>query len=185
MKQGSVVKQGSLDPLTGLKPELLVKLASTLAGCTAKGLLFKPYFGLRDPVTQAKLWRQSRAKPVIDSRILNLRNIGAPFIADCLEKAGPSTGQWATNAIPGLSWHQYGEAIDCFLLDENGKAIWDSPSYLPFGEVAEGCGLFWGGRFSRPDVDHLQLRKDEPQAVFGSMSAISSALALAWPQALA
>ena len=37
---------------------------------------------------------------------------------------GPQKGDPVTNAIPGLSWHQWGEAVDCFWV-VNNKAVWD------------------------------------------------------------
>src|ERR1700750_1805896 len=101
--------------LADLKPEFLAKVNAALAALAAEGLVFHPYFTLRDPVTQARLWRQSRSGQVVRDKIQSLRDQSCDFIAACFEKAGPSTGPWATNAIPGLSWHQYGEAVDCFL----------------------------------------------------------------------
>jgi hypothetical protein len=65
----------------------------------------------------------------------------------CFERAGPSDGPWATNALPGQSWHQYGEAVDCFLVDAQGHAVWESRNYARFGAVGDAGGIWWGGHF--------------------------------------
>ena len=103
--------------LEDLLPEFRTKVEAALASLTAEGLVFRPYFTLRDPVTQARLWRQSRSGAVVRQTIGQLRDQRCDFIVACFERAGPSDGPWATNALPGQSWHQYGEAVDCFLED--------------------------------------------------------------------
>lgn len=85
----------------------------------------RPNAGLRDPFEQAKLWRQSRSIEEILAAIDELRSVGAPFLAHCLESVGPQHGDPVTNAPPGYSWHQWGEAVDCFWL-LGGKAEWSS-----------------------------------------------------------
>lgn len=165
--------------LADLKPEFRDKVEAALADLAAEGLIFRPYFTLRDPVVQARLWRQSRSAAVVQTQIQNLTAMGCDFIVACFAKAGPADGPWATNALPGQSWHQYREAVDCFLLDATGHPNWESPKYARFGQVGDAHGMWWGGHFG--DNDHWQNRRSEPPAVFGSLKAINDRLAAEWP----
>ncbi len=165
--------------LDDLVPEFRAKVDSALAALAGEGMVFRPYFTLRDPVTQARLWRQSRSGAVVRQKIQDLRAQGCDFMAACFDKAGPADGPWATNAIPGLSWHQYGEAVDCFLQDATGRAQWESPKYARFGQIGDLNGMWWGGHFG--DDDHWQNRRTEPPAAFGSLKQINDSLEQAWP----
>ena len=164
--------------LSNLVPVFHEKVVAALADLKSQGLMFVPYFTLRDPVTQARLWRQSRPRTAIDQQMADLRTQNCNFIADCLEKAGPSDGPWATNALPGLSWHQYGEAVDCFLCGASGTPVWESPSYGRFGQLGDKHGMWWGGHFG--DNDHWQNRKFQPDSVFGTLKNINDQLAAKW-----
>lgn len=111
------------DPLQGLEPTFLAKLQSLLRTLAASGTIMRPYFGVRDCVTQGKLWRQSRSTAVIIAKVESLKAQGAHYIADAIIKAGPATGPWATNAIPGYSWHQHRNAMDCVWM-RHGHEEW-------------------------------------------------------------
>jgi hypothetical protein len=69
----------------------------------------------------------------------------------------------------GASWHQHGEALDCFVLRQ-GQAVWDGndPSYKVYAEAARkfGCdaGYFWRMK----DSVHIQLRTASVMAVHRS-----------------
>lgn len=126
----------------------------------------RPYDGLRDPFSQAKLWRQSRSGEQIQLQILKFRNQGAEFLAHCLSSVGPQQGDPVTNALPGLSWHQWGEAVDCFWLVD-GKAEWRTKrlvngqnGYHVYAEEASRIGVQAGGLWnSLKDWPHVQLQK--------------------------
>lgn len=141
------------------------KVIALLERCTARGATMRPYFTLRSPFEQAKLWRQSRSKQEIEARIAELESKSALFLADCIRRVGPQLGDPVTNAIPGLSWHQWGEAVDCFWLVA-GKAEWSSRKkinglngYQVYAEEAEAAGLTAGGHWSSiKDWPHVQLR---------------------------
>jgi peptidoglycan L-alanyl-D-glutamate endopeptidase CwlK len=51
------------------------------------------------------------------------------------------------------------KAFDFILFDENNRIINDGADdcYSLAGHIAEGLGLHWGGRFSRPDWDHVEI----------------------------
>ena len=163
-----------------LKPEFRAKVELALAELAGEGLIFKPYFTLRDPVVQAGLWRQSRSQDVVNSQLQTLTDLHCDFMVACFRKAGPQSGAWATNALPGLSWHQYGEAVDCFLEDASGNPIWESKNYGRYGQVGDANEMWWGGHFG--DNDHWQNRRIEPGAAFGTLKQINDQLELAWPR---
>ncbi|MFT3953614.1 MAG: M15 family metallopeptidase [Piscinibacter sp.] len=152
-------------------PELKSKIDALLLRCAALGFEMRPSAGLRDPFAQARLWRQSRAIEEIGAAIEKLRDAGAEFLAHCIESVGPQHGDPVTNALPGYSWHQWGEAVDCFwLLD--GKAEWSTTkklngfnAYRVYADEAEAVGLVAGGHWtSFKDWPHVQLRPEASPA---------------------
>ena len=82
-------------------------------------------------------------------------------------------------ACPGTS---YGEAVDCYLVDANGKADWEAPKYTRYGQVGDATGMRWGGHFG--DHDHWQARRIEPPTALGTMRQINDALKRDWPHLL-
>lgn len=64
-------------------------------------------------------------------------------------------------AAPGKSFHNWGFALDVQISPQR----WDE-----FGEVAEGLGLRWGGRFKQPEPWHIDfgslLSIDEARQIF-------------------
>ena len=162
------------DVYAGLTPDFATKLKALIAACADQGIVMEPYFGLRDPITQAKLWRRSRSSGEIATQIGHLRAAGANFLADCLDKAGPQlSGPWATNALPGFSWHQYGEAVDCAWI-RNGVMCWsttlDGPKngYLVYDDLAARQGLTAIAKTMHRDYGHVQLRpQGAPDQLYG------------------
>jgi peptidoglycan LD-endopeptidase CwlK len=152
-----------MNALEGLDPAFVTALDALLADCASVGVVMHPYFGLRDPVTQAKLWRQSRLTSEIDAKRRLLVASGAPFLARCIDAAGPQSGPWATNAIPGYSWHQWGLACDCVWM-RAGKGTFDSNidlannGYRIYAARAPLHGLT--NLASIGDIDHVQLPKE-------------------------
>lgn len=143
-----------------LVPAFQAKVLAVLAECKNRGYELRPFFTQRTPTEQALLWRQSRSREQIIAAAVRLKSKGAPWLAAVLEQAGPSSGPWATNALPGQSWHQFGEAVDCFVV-KNGVAIWDPahPGYVNYALIAQNQGLtpgrYWKGAADPP---HIQLR---------------------------
>ncbi len=159
------------------------RVQNLLNACRARGVDMRPYTTLRDPFEQARLWRQSRTREQINRKIAQLREVGADFLAHCLESVGPQNGRHVTDAAPGLSWHQWGEAVDCFWVVE-GQAEW-SPErkvnglngYHVYAEEARKLGLTAGGHWPNfKDWPHLQLRAaNNPQEVL-SLQQIDEAM---------
>ncbi len=115
--------------------------------------------------------RQSRSIEEIQEAIRKLEQRGALFLAHVLHSVGPQFGDHVTDALPGLSWHQWGEAVDCFwFLD--GQAEWSTREkvtlrdgreingYRLYGEEGEQRGLTSGGFWNDlVDWPHLQKKR--------------------------
>lgn len=158
--------------LNELIPAFQIEVRGLLAGCADLGVIMRPYYTRRTVFEQAKLWRQSRSREEIDRKIQSLRDDGAHFIAGVIELVGPQHGLWATNAAPGESWHQWGEAVDCFWLD-NGKSNWSAEEvegqkngYLVYTDIAENMGLTAGGSWKKKDWVHVQLRDHSVDSIY-------------------
>lgn len=107
-----------LDPVFAKQVKILV------ANCALRGITVVPYLTYRSPEEQAKLWRQGRKIATIKTKIKELRQLGCDYLADCIENAGPQSGDKVTNAIPGKSWHQFGLACDFYWEKSKGNACW-------------------------------------------------------------
>lgn len=69
-------------------------------------------------------------------------------------------GKIVTNAKPGRSMHETGRAIDfCFDLPKGQNPYGEKLPWARVGEVMEKHGLKWGGRFSRIDRPHVELKE--------------------------
>jgi len=119
--------------------------------------VMRPFFTRRTVYVQAKLWRQSRTGWQVKQAIQNLEKADAPFIAKVIHDVGPQYGKWATNALPGLSWHNWGRALDCFL-QVDGVACWDEKhiGYKRYAETAKDLGLVAGYYWASNDAVHIQ-----------------------------
>lgn len=153
---------------TDLNPSCIVSFTNLITACASKGCEVVPYFGLRTLEEQACLWRQSRSTSVIQLQIQKLRDANCNFLADVIVNVGPQkTAPWATNAIPGLSWHNWGLAVDFYVKHKNiGPADWNAASYEILGQEAKKMGLRWGGDFSKPDPGHVQINPKELPEVY-------------------
>lgn len=141
-----------------LEPEFRDKINLVLEDCKRKGFELRPFFTIRDVLEQARLWRQSRPLTEIERVVRKLRREGASFIADAVEQVGPQHGRWATNNLPGQSWHQWGLAIDCYVIADGGHSVWSSkhPGYLAYAEASKAQGLTAGYYWVRQDAVHVQ-----------------------------
>ena len=138
-----------------------------LAQLMREGFHMRPFFTRRIPWDQARLWRQSRTTQEIHRACAMLAREGAPFLRGVLLSVGPQEGRWATNALPGQSWHQWDEAVDCFV-QENGTAVWrrTHPGYQRYAELGRERGLVPGYFWSRPDAVHMQKRDRKVRSIY-------------------
>ena len=148
--------------LAALCADFAPQAQALLDACASRDVRMRPFFTMRGPGVQAKLWCQSRTAAQIEKQIQSLRWAGAHWLAGLLDPTWAKTGPAVTNALPGMSWHQWGEAIDCFVLGEDGNAVWDArhASYRVYAEEARKLRLEAGGLWLRfPDAVHVQLRQ--------------------------
>lgn len=151
--------------LSLLVPGFSKSVETLLGKCRARGVEMRPYFTVRSPFEQAKLWRQSRATEEIVAKLAELKKAGAHFLLHCLDSVGPQAGRHVTNAPPGYSWHQWGEAVDCFWAVA-GRAEWSTQKkikgrngYRVYADEAKKLHLAAGGLWSSlKDWPHVQLR---------------------------
>ena len=160
--------------LDALEPDFKLKVEELLSACDEYGYPMRQFFTLRSPFEQGKLWRQSRSTKQIQVKLSELNSKGASFLAHCIESVGPQNGRHVTNAIPGLSWHQWGEAVDSFWLVE-GNAEWSTKKkidgvngYANYANIANSMELDAGGLWrSFKDWPHVQLRgESNPRKVY-------------------
>ncbi|RUA24331.1 MAG: hypothetical protein DSY76_08060 [Bacteroidetes bacterium] len=113
----------------GVHPFLQKKVDLVIKDARAKGIDLRVVQGFRSMETQLKFYRQGRS----------------------------SKGKIITNAPPGLSYHNYGWAVDVCEY-KNGKPYWKSKRWNEIGEIGKSHGLVWGGDWKRlVDKPHLQL----------------------------
>ena len=143
------------------------KLNVLLENCKARGVCMKPYYTYRQPLYQAELWVSSRTIAEVNDKILKLRVRGYDAIADLLEQVNTkdTQGPWKTNAVPGKSWHQYNQAVDCYWVVDD-KAEWSPKKlingvngYHVYREEAIKLGLHIA---TKTDWVHIQLQKTSP-----------------------
>ena len=137
-----------------------------LMACAQKGVKMIPYMGLRTLDQQNRLYRQSRSSQAVLDKASELKREGAPYLSQRLLDVGiQSHKPRVTNAVGGLSWHNWGLAMDCYWMDGDDKINWDGTAegYQIYGEMAGKMGLKWGGDFSSlKDCGHVQAPPDEP-----------------------
>lgn len=153
-----------------LDKDFAKKVRQVIDNCYESGVIMVPYIGLRDPWEQAKIWRKTRNTDEITNMIKDLRGKGASFIASVIDSVGAQHGEIGkhlTNAIPGFSWHQWGEAIDSYW-EVNGNAEWNSlDGYKVYAKYANQLDLKPGGYWRMQDWPHIQHKPyDSPSDIF-------------------
>ena len=140
-----------------LAPEVRIKALETIRLCANLGLDIKIYYTLRSCEQQAELYRQSRPYDVILRKQQSLTDKGYSFLAGILESVGPQSGPHVTNAGPGESWHNYGEAFDAVPI-LSGTAMWnDEKLFEIYGAAVRHVGMSWGGDWTNlVDRPHAQ-----------------------------
>jgi len=147
-----------------LTEDFQIDVDELLSICDELGVVMRPFFTLRTPWAQARLWRQSRTYLNILRTEEYLRDQNADYLADILIKVGAQNGPHVTNSIPGNSWHQYGAAVDCFwVVDENSNWSYTElvngvNGYHVYSKTAIELGLRSGSSWG--DWPHIQKPKE-------------------------
>jgi len=114
----------------GLHPLLNKKITLMIKEANQKGVDLRIIEGHRSIVEQAYLYSKGRIIP----------------------------GNIVTYALPGISFHNYGLAVDVCEF-KNGKPIWNSENWDLIGSIGKKQDLIWGGNWKRiVDKPHFQLR---------------------------
>lgn len=115
--------------INDLQSKVAAMCSEFINRCKAEGIDVIITSTYRDAASQDALYAQGRTKP----------------------------GKKVTNARAGQSYHNWGVAFD-FCPIVNGKAIWnDVALYTKCGEIAEGIGLEWAGRWTKfKEMAHCQ-----------------------------
>jgi len=126
------------DKLTGLHPDLIIRVKHVLAAMAALGHPMIVTDGVRTDAQQVVLYAKGRTLP---GRIVTN--------ADGLHKR--SNHQTKADG--------YGYAVDCTFLDATGVPTWDEAlPWNAYGACAKALGLVWGGDFkSLVDKPHIEL----------------------------
>lgn len=177
--------------LNELDTDFSERIKILLDNCNAKGINFRLVEGIRNPFKQAVYWKQSRSSVEVKKTIKRLQNQNADFIAYCLFIIGEhSIGNLITNALPGISWHQYGLAVDCvWVVDSN--PCWDINKfhngvngYDILAHEAEKLNICSGHNWkSIKDSYHLQANFTSPSDIY-SLEEISSKMEIRYSHLL-
>lgn len=156
----------SMIDLSTLKSDFKAIIDSVMSDLNAQSFNMVPYFGVRNIDQQNKLYRAGRSTGEINAKIQELRASNAANLAASLNNVGPQSGsKIVTNAYGGVSWHNWGYAVDFYWMQESGSISWNGAGdgYQALGKVAQAHGLTWGGAFkSLPDWGHVQMYPKEP-----------------------
>lgn len=136
-----------------------VQVEQLISRLAIEGVEVHRFFTTRGPLIQAKLWAQSRTADQVEKLANHMRSAGAKRLAKLLRPEFAGAGRWATNLAPGQSKHQYGKAVDCYVV-KNGRAVWTSADYKRYAEVARELGLEAGFFWTSADPVHVQDEKD-------------------------
>jgi peptidoglycan L-alanyl-D-glutamate endopeptidase CwlK len=129
--------------LFDLHPDVRDMAAAHIAACKAQGIDLLVTSTYRSTAEQNALYAQGRTKP----------------------------GKKVTNAKGGQSFHNHRLAYDVVPL-RNGKPVWgttgeDGKLWQRVGELGEGAGLEWAGRWTKfKEFPHFQYTGGKPLSYF-------------------
>ncbi|WP_253513318.1 peptidoglycan-binding protein [Peribacillus frigoritolerans] len=133
----SVKKMGK-----GMNPVVKAAALEMVERAYNEGITVQISAGYRSLEDQANLFGQGR---VYSYKGKNYSNLAKPIV---------------TNAKPGQSYHNYGLAIDFFIVSDDGRrAIWTvNPKWQRVAAIGKGLGFKWGGDWSSfKDYPHLEM----------------------------
>lgn len=150
--------------LSVLTPDVQEKAHQVIDICAEQNIEVIIFSSLRTIKEQAIFYRQSRTIEEILKKVKDLYNRDYAFLSYILEEVGPQKGPLVTNAAPGETWHNFGEAWDAHLkIDDKAildykkdKKIWNI-----YGNAIREVGMQWGGDQAEiKDYSHAHLRKE-------------------------
>jgi peptidoglycan LD-endopeptidase CwlK len=144
-----------------LTPAFRASVEKLVVACRTRGVKIVPYCTLIGPKREAALYAHTRTWAQIQIIKSTLEKAGAPKLAalftEDMSKGRPQS-EWKSNALPGQSYHSWGEAADCYV-ETSGKADWlNVAGYEIYAQEAEKLGLTAGHRWRFKDSVHVQAR---------------------------
>jgi peptidoglycan LD-endopeptidase CwlK len=138
-----------------LIPDFRKQLVRALEAAKSKGINLEVLTTIITPMEQAALWKQGRTRTDAELKTLALEHAGAPYLAQCLQKAVARETNIATDLLPGYSWHQWGEAAQIVWIDGIGKVNWSTAvnfgtsgnGYQNFAKILKEFSLYSAGEF--------------------------------------
>lgn len=145
--------------LTHFNKEFLTKFECFASKVHELNLQLAEIQGYIHPKIQAKLWRQGHNDSEIDAMISSLEEKDCFYLAKLIRDTYSHPGLSCTDAIPGCTWHNWGEALTYHILDEHNHVLELShPKYLELAKIAKKCGFVHGTTFKEnPKVNLIQL----------------------------
>lgn len=134
----------SVNRIGAVHPSLKEYTIELIKRCYNEGIYIQISSGFRSNEDQAYIYGQGRP-----NYIWNGKKYG-------------SKGSIVSNAQPGTSIHNYGLAIDYFLVSDDGnKSLWTvNEKWKRVAAIAKSVGFEWGGDWkSFKDYPHLQYNK--------------------------
>ncbi|MEK3995622.1 M15 family metallopeptidase [Psychrobacillus sp. FSL K6-2365] len=134
----------SVNRIGAVHPSLKEYTIELIKRCYKEGILVQISSGFRSNEDQAYIYGQGRPSYIWKGKVYG------------------SKGSIVSNAPPGTSIHNYGLAIDYFLVSEDGnKSLWTvNDKWKRVAAIAKSMGFEWGGDWkSLKDYPHLQYNK--------------------------
>ncbi|MEK5148749.1 M15 family metallopeptidase [Psychrobacillus sp. FSL K6-4615] len=134
----------SINRLGAVHPTLKEYTIELIKRCYHEGILVQISSGFRSNEDQAYIYGQGRPSYIWKGKVYG------------------SKGSIVSNAPPGTSIHNYGLAIDYFLVSDDGnKSLWTvNEKWKRVAAIAKSMGFEWGGDWkSFKDYPHLQYNK--------------------------
>ncbi|MFJ7469676.1 peptidoglycan-binding protein [Peribacillus frigoritolerans] len=128
---------------SGIHPVVKESALEMVKRAYQEGIFVQISAGYRSMEEQAKLYGQGRLGYIYDGK--NYSDLSKPRV---------------TNAMPGQSYHNYGLAIDYFIVSDDGKnAIWTvDAKWRRVAAIGKSLGFAWGGDWSSfKDYPHLDM----------------------------
>jgi hypothetical protein len=137
----------SVDRLGAVHPSLKEYTIELIKRAYKEGINVQISSGYRSLEDQAYIYGQGRSDYLYKGKLY-----ARPFDANGKKL------KIVSNAKPGTSIHNYGLAIDYFLVSDDGlKSLWTvSKKWRRVAEIAKGMGAEWGGDWTWKDYPHLQ-----------------------------
>jgi peptidoglycan L-alanyl-D-glutamate endopeptidase CwlK len=141
--------------LNDLIPSFRTQIDKLIINCAKKKIKIVPYSTVRGPLIQARNYCVGRTNLQLNAILEHYKQLGCKnmekvltLAVNELPKRRKSAEKIVTRALPGQSWHMWGEAVDFYIEDpKTKKPNWTTPKYSILQKEAEALKLTSGGSF--------------------------------------